>query len=47
MIKVTIRPSEQLKVPHYKKRLKKALVKSKKIGLELALKEWAEEITTL
>ncbi|MFA5776577.1 MAG: hypothetical protein WC988_03435 [Patescibacteria group bacterium] len=45
-IKVEIRASEAAKVPKYIKRLKTVISRSKKIGLEQALAEWANEIAS-
>ncbi len=44
MKKIEIRPSELKKVPLYTKELRKCINRSKKIGLEKALKEWSEKI---
>ncbi|MCL5733907.1 MAG: hypothetical protein M1334_04660 [Patescibacteria group bacterium] len=42
---VEIRANEAAKVPLYTDALKKVIKRSKEIGLEKALEEWAEEIT--
>ena len=44
MKSVEIRPSELQKVPIYTKELKKAIERSKEVGLENSLKEWGEQI---
>lgn len=44
MKSVEVRPSELNKVPIYTKELEKVVMRSKDIGLEDSLKEWAEQI---
>lgn len=45
-IEVKIRPSEAAKVPKYTERLERVTSRREEVGLEQALAEWAEEITT-
>ena len=44
MDSVEIRTSELRKVPIYTKELKRAIERSKEVGLENSLKEWGEQI---